>query len=330
MTAPHPRLGIGAPLVGADLGGTKILAVVADSKGKVLARSKRRTKAERGPAEVLRRVAETIREALEAAGLSPADAPAIGIGVPGPADSSTGVVLAAVNLGWERVRVGQVLSKALARPVVVENDANAGVYGEWALGAGRGARDLVGIFVGTGVGGGIVLDGRIHRGTLGSAGEIGHLIIDRTEKRWAGVFAGSLEALASRTAVARRIAEKKSGLEDHCDGPPEEARAAAIAKAFSDGDRRTRKIVADAAECLGIAAAGAVNVLAVDRVVFGGGLVEALGRRFVQEIEKAARARIHPAETAAKVRIVPAALGDDAAALGAALLAREAQKAAPA
>jgi glucokinase len=169
--------GTTGPVVGVDLGGTKILAVVVTGERDVVGRCKKRTKAQKGCDEVLKRVAETIQGAVDQADVKMEDVRAVGLGVPGPVDSAAGEINAAPNLGWGHVEVAKILGDQIGLPVFLGNDTNLCTLGERDFGAGRGVDSIVGAFVGTGIGGGIVLDGDLVEGANGSAAEIGHIII---------------------------------------------------------------------------------------------------------------------------------------------------------
>ena len=195
-----------SPIIGVDLGGTKILAGVVDSNGALLGQSKRPTKPSAGVDAVLDRMAKTVREAVEAAGLKLSDMAGLGTGAPGPLDPDKGVVLHTPNLPWVNVPLAKMLSERLDDlPVFIENDVNLGTYGECAFGAGVGAQDVVGIFVGTGLGGGLVLGGELRQGWRKACAEVGHMILLADGPVCGCGKRGCAEALASRTAIERDI-----------------------------------------------------------------------------------------------------------------------------
>jgi glucokinase len=317
----------GAALLGIDLGGTKILAVVADRKGRILGEAKQPTKGRQGPDAVIERMADTARQALRRAGTDAAEVQAVGVGAPAPVDSTTGIVYDAPNLaGWDNVPLGERLGAALGMPVFVENDVNAGTYGEYALGAGQGARDMVGIFVGTGVGGGLILNGSLRQGARGAAGEVGHMIILAGGPVCGCGQRGCLEALASRTAISRDIwagirAGRESLIPRLVKTPGRTITSGTLKKALADGDELVAEVVRRAQWYLGLQAATIVNLLDPERLVYGGGVVEALGEPFLRPIRAVARQHLIQQRDADRVQIVPARLGDHAGVLGAALLA---------
>ena len=200
----------------ADLGGTKLLCAVTDENQQVLASAKVSTDVAGGPDAIIDQMARGIRRAIKKAGLKLKDISAVGACVPGPADPATGVVSRAVNLNWEEpVPLAQNLSQALkGLPVIIENDVNAGTYGEWVAGAAEGQQDVIGIFVGTGIGGGLVLDSKLRRGSRFIAGEVGHIILKTGGPPCACGNSGCAEALASRSALERNVwAALKEGRE---------------------------------------------------------------------------------------------------------------------
>ena len=192
-------------VVGVDMGGTKILAAVINAKGEIVQQAKRATKPKKGPEEVIERITRCIREAIDSAELNPSQIRAIGIGSPGPLDPETGVIIFAPNLGWSNVPLKAKLEANLSIPTFVDNDVNVGTLGEYAFGAGQGVKNLVGIFVGTGIGGGIILDGKLFHGVNKTAGEVGHMIVEAKGPRCGCGNFGCLEAVASRTAITRDL-----------------------------------------------------------------------------------------------------------------------------
>jgi len=315
-------------VVGVDLGGTKVLAAVVDGKGNVVSEAKRRTRAEQGPEAVIARVARTVRDAIQGADVPARQVLAVGMVAPGPLDAETGVVYCAPNLpGWEDVPLAKTLSQALEVPVFLENDVNAGTLGEHVYGAGQGTRDMVGIFVGTGVGGGIIADGKLRRGFRGNAGEVGHMIVQADGPVCGCGNRGCLEALASRTAMERDIREaldsgRQSVMADLLkDGAP--ITSGMIAEAVRQEDELTLKVLAQAQRYLGLLTASIVNFIDPEMVVFGGGVAEALGKPFLKPIRATARQYFVNQRDVGQVRIVLAKLGDYAGVLGAATIARQ-------
>ena len=315
-------------VVGVDMGGTKILAAVIDAEGEIVQQAKRATKPKKGPEEVIERITRCIREAIDSAELKPSQIRAIGIGSPGPLDPETGVIIFAPNLGWSNVPLKAKLEANLSIPTFVDNDVNVGTLGEYAFGAGRGIKNLVGIFVGTGIGGGIILDGKLFHGVNKTAGEVGHMIVEVKGPRCGCGNFGCLEAVASRTAITRDLQKailkkgKKSKLTELNGGNLDLIRSKAIARAVKHGDKPTIKVVQRAAKYLGISVASIVHFLNPEMVVLGGGVVEAMGDSLLDPIRHAAAEYALPT-TMDGVQIVAATLGDNAGVIGASVLARE-------
>ena len=314
-------------VIGIDLGGTKILAATVGPEGRITGRAKLPTGA-KGPRDVMKRMVACAREALKKGGLGMGDIRGVGIGAPGPLDPDNGVVLFAPNLpGWKDVPVKAVIEKSLKKPVFLDNDVNVGTLGEHVLGVGRGVRDLVGIFVGTGIGGGVIMDGRLHRGLNKTAGEIGHMIVEIGGPRCGCGNRGCLEAIASRSAISRDIAAaigkgKKSKQIKRRLSDPASIKSSDISRALKQGDRDVEKIVKRAAVALGIAAVNIIHILNPEMIVLGGGVVEAFGDHILPPVRKIVKKKALPF-TGNRVQIVPAELGDDASVLGASVLARQ-------
>ena len=319
--------GAGPYVVGMDLGGTKILAAVVDGEGRIAAEAKRATQAAKGPDTVLRRMAITAREAARKANIDWSAVSAVGVGAPGPIDPKSGLVYTPPNLpGWDEIALGPRLSQALGVPVSLENDVNLGTLGEHALGAGRDTKDMVGIFVGTGVGGGLILDGQLRSGFRHAAGELGHMIVLADGPVCGCGKRGCLESVASRTAIERDIqlgieAGRKSIIPRLI---REKGRltSGVLARALRKRDPLTVEVMGRAQWYLGLLTASIVNLIDPEMIVFGGGVIEALGKEFLIPIRVTARQYYLQQAGAERVRIVAAQLGDHAGVLGAAVLAR--------
>lgn len=310
-----------APLIGIDLGGTNIQLGVVAPDGKVLSRAKRKTEATEGRDAVLARVVDGVAESCESAGVKLADIGAIGIGVPGPVDYKKGVVIEAVNLGWHNEPIGEMLSKRLGKPVILDNDVNVAVYGEWKHGAGKGANDLLGAWIGTGVGGAFILDGKLYNGFFNTAGEIGHMIIEPFNPPGNR----SLEHNCSRTAICFRLrklieANRESIVPSLVDGKLHKIKSKTVAEAYARGDELTVEVVHDAAERLGVVLGSLVTALSMERVILGGGLTEAIGEVWVELVRASVHRVVFPAPLR-KVKVVASELEDNAGVVGAALLA---------
>ncbi len=318
--------GGGPPVLGIDLGGTKILAGVVGPDNRILGRSKRPTPAKEGAGAILKTIVECSDEALAVAGLSRLDLAAVGVGSPGPLDPETGVIIHSANLNVHNFRLGPDLSSTLGKPVLVHNDVGVGGYGEFRLGAGRGHQNLIAVFVGTGIGGCVVIDGKIIKGATGNAGEVGHIVLKAGGPLCGCGRRGCMEAMASRTAITRRINKAiRKGvptvLRDRI-AKKGRLKSGDLAEAVHSGDHVATKEVHRAAHYLGLGLGGLVNVLGPEVIVIGGGVTVALGQPFIDLIQSSADAQILT-DPDGKIRFEIAGLGDDAGILGAALMARE-------
>ena len=306
--------------VGFDLGGTKMLATVFDSKFKAVGRDRTKTKGHEGVDAGVARIIRTIHKALEDAGAKESELGGIGIGVPGPLDLDRGIILSTPNLGWANVHIKDVLEEAFACPTVIANDVDAGVYGEYRFGAGKNARTVVGVFPGTGIGGGCVYEGNILRGKTGSCMEIGHVQVAPEGPLCGCGRRGCLEAVASRLVIASRVAAaayrgQAPHLLSETGTDVSKIRSGALQASIAAGDMVVEAIVREAARHIGRAVAGVVHLLAPDVVVLGGGLVEAMEELFVTEVRDAAKKRVLPS-FANLFEVHAAALGDDAGVMG--------------
>lgn len=305
-------------VVGVDLGGTNITVALVDASGRVLDRKRPKTP-RKGPEAVVRSIAKAIGKLDE----SP---DAVGVGVPGPVRD--GVVETAPNLrGWDGpVPVRDLLLELLDVPVVVDNDANVGVLGEWVAGAGRGAKFLLGVWLGTGVGGGLVLDGRPYTGAFGGAGELGHVVVQHGGERCGCGRRGCLEAYAGRAAMEARVeaqvAAGRRTLLHELRARYEKKRVTSgiWAEALAEGDPVATEVFDAAVDALGAAIGGAVNLLDLDAVVVGGGVAEKMGAPLADRLAAAVRPWLLVPD--APRRFAIAALGDDAGVIGAAMHAR--------
>ena len=266
-------------------------------------------------------------EALTAAGIKRKQLKGIGIGIPGPLNLDAGIILDTPNLGWKNVKIKQKLQTEFGCPTFILNDVDAGIYGEYRFGAAKGARCALGIFPGTGIGGGCVYEGNILRGKTGSAMEIGHMQLLPDGPRCGCGQRGCLEALASRLTISRAAAAaayrgQAPWLAAHIGTDLSDIRSSALADSIRNGDEAVELILRDAARWLGIGTANVINLLAPDVVIIGGGLAEAIPDIFQDEITATARQKVMPAfRNAFRVKI--AKLGDDAGVLGTAAWAAE-------
>lgn len=319
--------------IGFDLGGTKMMADVYDDRFQRIASSRKKTKGHEGTSAGLKRIIAVIEEALSEARLSSDDLSGIGIGCPGPLDLQQGIVHEAPNLGWKNVPVKKVLESHFKCKVVVANDVDAGVYGEYEFGAGKKARCVIGVFPGTGIGGGCVYQGNLLQGSNCSCMEIGHIPLLSDGPLDGMGNAGSLEAIASRLAVAAAAAQaafrgQAPWLMEKRGTQLADIRSGDLADAIKNGDAFITQIVEKSAQHVGLAVVTAVHLLAPDVVVLGGGLVEAMPELYLSTVRKTFRRRVLPAFRDV-TQIVPAKLGDQATAMGAAAWAKKCLSATP-
>ncbi len=310
---------------GIDLGGTKIQTAIVDSRGKVLGESRGPTPTSGGPQDVAGAMAAALGEAAAEAGVETSELEGAGVGSPGDVDESTGTVSGARNLpGWEgSFPLGQVLEKALDTKVRVGNDVQVATEAEFHLGAGREFKSLIGVFWGTGVGGGLVLDGKPWLGR-GAAGEIGHMVVKRGGAKCPCGRKGCMEAYAGRAAMeaeARRQHGEgvKTDLFKLMRKHERDRLTSGIwERAIDHNDHLAEDLIARAIEALGTGIASAVNLLDPEAVILGGGLGVRFGARFMEPLTKEMSKHLFVDERPPAVRV--AALGDLGGAIGASLL----------
>jgi glucokinase len=312
-------------LVGVDLGGTKILAGIFDTSYNCLARMKISTKPERGPDGVIERVARCVRDAVDECDLSMKQIRGVGIGAPGAVDTEEGRVIFAPNLGWKDVPLKKALEKQLEVPVFVNNDCKLHTLGVYEAELKARPRHLIGIFLGTGIGAGLIIDGKLYTGFNGSAGEIGHMVIDVDGPECGCGNRGCFEALASRRAIFRTIqtAVKKGQdtlLTEMLGKDLADLRSGDLRKAIRRGDKFVERVIEQAAEYTGIAVGNLINLFNPEFIVLGGGIIEQLEHEMISIIEKVARAHALPG-TAKGIQITATRLGDDAGITGGAVIA---------
>jgi glucokinase len=301
--------------VGIDLGGTNLKLGLVAPDGRVLMSHASPTEAAGGPQHVLDRMAGAVVELCEKAGLRLSDIAAVGVGSPGPVDTKRGVVVFAPNMaGWRNIPVSAVLRKKLRRPVRLENDANIAAYGEFRCGAARHVRDMFLLTLGTGIGGGIVLDGRLFRGVSDTGAELGHVVVQNGGRACGCGNRGCLEAYASATGVVGRFRAESATLDGKMDFTCED-----IFVAADGGNRIAGRIVEETAEYLGIGITSLLHVLNPSMVVLTGGMMGA-GKPFLDRVRRVVRERAFQGASAA-CEICWSTLGGDAGIIGAALAA---------
>lgn len=314
--------------LGIDLGGTKIYAVVTTEDHQVIGRAKRATNSENSPEATVADMYETAQEALTAANLKWKDICCIGAAVPSPVDPETGECLHAVNLGWKNISLKELLKKKFRRNVVLGNDANLGLLGEHFCGAAKGFRSSVGYFIGTGLGGAIIIDGKLHVGNKGVAGELGHCTVSVGGRRCACGKRGCLEAYCSKIAFVKALKKEvfKRGEstmipDDKFNAKSRNIKSKYLARAYENEDPPVRKVIDKGLRMLGAAAASVCVSIAPECIVIGGGFAEALGKSLLPPFEASFRTHlfgIAPEDVVIRL----SELGDDAVAVGATISAR--------
>lgn len=313
--------------LGIDVGGTKILAGVVDETWRICGRGKVKSPFRSGPAEMTEALVAAADAALAEAGAGRKDLCGIGLGLPGPLDAERTTLLRAMNLGVEKWEVASALEASFpGLPKRLENDVRVAALGEARLGAARGERLVIAVWVGTGIGGAVLLDGRLWLGRNHNAGEIGQTFLDR-KKAGNGTTEGTLEGVGAKVGMAtfmRRRVEKgertsvaRTALEK--DG---RLRGSDLRKAVAAGDGLAERALARSAQAVGLTIANLWNVFSPDLFVLGGGVSEDVGDGYLEQVRVAASRYAFFTDLAA-IRIVRSALGDDAGILGAAVLARE-------
>ncbi len=318
--------------LGIDLGGTKTLAAVIDVKsGEVIAHARKRTRAERGQDFVMQRISELATIALNAAKIPSGNSIiAVGIGVAGQIDHKTGMVLDTPNLGVRDMPLGSILSKQFGIPASVGNDVEVAALGEYLHGSGKGYHNFVCMFVGTGIGSGIVQNGQLYTGLTGTAGEVGHITIQANGRICGCGSRGCLEAYASRTAITKVImAEihhgRKSVLADDAQAQLKSGetiiRSGILADAIQQKDELVIEAVSEAAEYLGYGLASVINFYNPECLILGGGVIEAIDLLFETAVHRVRTAAL--SVPARKTPILRAKLGDFSGVVGAACLAAQ-------
>lgn len=317
---------------GIDLGGTSFIAVISDRKGRVLGSSDCVTVPDAKPGDTIDQIAEHVLKASQEASVKISKVRAIGIGAPGAVDPKRGIVVRAPNLGWKDVPLAKNLGKLLGPSVILGNDVQVAIMGEHAFGAAKGTDRAVGIWVGTGIGGGLIANGTLDRGARGAAGEIGHMMIKEDGPECGCGRRGCVEALASRTAMERDVrAASKGGARSAVlsimkERGKERMTSSVIARALKADDPIMKDVLARAQHYLGLLAGNIVNLFDPEMIVIGGGIAQRLGDAFVAPIAEVARGRFLRPDPEHRVRIEAATLGDYSGALGASALARMAVK----
>ena len=309
------------------MGGTKILGSVINSKDGIIARLKKPTNISAGAKSYVKDIADIILKLVKNANLKNENIVAVSLGVPGSVNPHTGIIGLAPNLGLKNFNMKAKLEKLIPFRVLIENDVNLGALGIKNYGVGKGVKNLLAVFIGTGIGGGIIIDGKIYRGKNFVAGEIGHMLVQKDGPKCGCGKNGCFEAIASRTAMVNNIindikrGKKKSVLSDLVKSN-QRIKSGALRDAIKTGDKVVIKRVTDTCETIGDVLASITNLLNFDMIVLGGGVIEAL-ESFILPIIKMEFQNHVLVDSAKGVKIVASTLGDDVAIYGGIALAEE-------
>ncbi len=303
-----------------DIGGTKVLAGIVDDSGALVARRRINTQASRGAADIVARAASLLRELARESGIAADRLTGIGCSVPGPLDSERGVVIFSPNLAWRDVPLAAMLSAELGVPVKIEDDARCAALGEARRGGARGAQNAVYVTISTGIGAGIIVNGRIYRGSHGCAGEVGHITLDAAGPPCSCGNVGCFESLASGSAIAARARQAVLHGDDTLLARfrDEPLTSEHVIDAAHRGDGVALRILETAAMYIGIGLAAVAAAYDPEVIVLGGGVIHPDGM-LLRRAREVFQARVIP-PLGLLVRVVPAELGDESALWGAAAL----------
>ena len=309
--------------IGIDLGGTKILTAIVDrTNGEIISSVKKKTKKDKGIEKIIKKIINSINEVLEASDKQIEEIDTIGIGAAGQVNREDGIIINAPNIDCRELNIKEILEKEFNKPVLLGNDVEIATIGEMYFGAGKEEKDFVCIFVGTGIGSGIVQNGKLRYGTTGTAGEIGHIIVDVGGRPCGCGGCGCLEAYASRLAIEKRIIGalkkgRKSDIENYLveDKP---IKTSMIRKSLENNDELVTQIINEASEYLASGLASIINFYNPALIILGGGLMNAVDY-FYKHSTEIAKIKALPTP-AVNIRFAKAQLGDFSGVIGAALL----------
>jgi glucokinase len=308
------------------MGGTKILAAAINSSEGIITRVKQPTRSTSNPDSYVKSLAKIVNEVVEKLHLNRGNVKAVCLGIPGSLNPFTGKVGFAPNLGIKNFNISRKLKKLIPYPVLIENDVNIGALGIKNFGAGKKAKNMLAVFVGTGIGGGLIINDKIYRGSNYVAGEVGHMVVKKNGPMCSCGNKGCFEAVASRTAIVKAIvkdikAGKKSVLKKYVKSG-ERIKSKVLAQAVAENDPVVVKRLSEGCDTIGIALAGIANLLNVDMIVLGGGVLEAMGNFMLPKIKESFSSQVMK-DSAKGLKILVSHLGDDAALYGGIALAEE-------
>jgi len=317
-------------ILGVDLGGSKILTAVVNSRGEMLSSDESITPAQKGHEMVIQSILESAYRALERADVAISELTAVGVGAPGLSNPETGILFTSPNLpGWRDIPLRDIMQEKLGRKTFLINDANAAALGEFYFGAARGVHNFIYITLSTGIGGGIVIDGKLYSGAIGAAGEVGHMTIDDEGPICNCGNRGCWETLASGTALARearhRIKEGvRTSILEYAEGDVEKVTAQVIHSAAEQGDSLAKELIARTGYYVGVGLANLINIFNPELIVIGGGLSN-IGDMLLKPAFKVAEERAYN-EAFQAVRFTSPKLGRNSGVLGAAAFALQEMK----
>lgn len=312
---------MGRSYISLDIGGTKVLGAIFDENNNIVYRIKKKTKAEEGFLKIEERIIKLVNELISESGMDKNSLTAIGAGAPGIIDEDKGEIIFTPNLPWRNYNIRSVIEDRFKVPFYIGNDVKLGVFGEWRYGAGVGRKNVVGIFVGTGVGGGIIIDNKLYTGARHSAGEVGHMVIN-TEGPYCNCGQrGCLEAYSSKIAMAREIKSqiamgRKTILKDLMEDNVMNIRSKALKKALEEKDELAIEVIDRAVYYLAAGAGSLVNLFNPDMLILGGGVMEAIGDYVLQGVKERIKRFAMP-DILNGTSILKSALEDDAIVYGA-------------
>jgi glucokinase len=307
---------------GIDLGGTKIYSIVIDETGNILSREKVKTYSSDNFEDILKRIVECYEAAVVSSNIPENQIVSVGMAVPAPVNVETGVLLHAPNLNWKNISFSQLMFERIRKPFFIDNDANMGTFGEFALGQVKEYKNIYGIFVGTGIGGGYIANGELVRGKNFTAGEVGHMIIEIGGPICGCGKKGCFEAIAGKVGIIEYLKRKtkegeKTILNEISPDWKKSVGSSALAKCYLKNDKLVVKALSRSAKAIGIAISNIINLIGVEAIVLGGGVIEELGDVLIPTITEY-MVEYTMSEGAKGVKILKSTLGDDAVALGAA------------
>lgn len=313
-------------VISIDMGGTKVLGCVVNSKDGIIARVKKPTDPTATRKKYVYQLVEAVYELIEETQISKKKIKAVCLGVPGTVNPLTGIIGLAPNLGLKNFNIKKMLEAEIPFPVLIENDVNLGALGIKTFGVGKKSKNMLAVFVGTGIGGGLIIDEKMYRGSNYVAGEIGHMLVEKNGPKCGCGRKGCFEAIASRTAIVNKIIKDiKSGKRSKLSKlvkSGERIRSKSLSNAVKSGDKVVRRRIKEGCEVIGETLASISNLLNLDMIVLGGGMIEALDFYMLPLIKKSFSEQVLN-DSAKGLKIVASRLGDDAAIFGGIALAEE-------